>query len=484
MKKLLSFDEASNLNIIETQKLYSKFISKQFTKFLNYFPYGTDEAKHSEGMYIYLEDGKKILDITGGNGVLGLGHNHPRILNVRNKFNSKKIMEVNKQYFSKYTAALAHNLSTLLPPNLDYSFFANSGAEAVDGAIKLAYKYHNGEKKFILASDIAFHGKLIGSGSLSKDKENSFNFQKINGVLNFEYNNFESVERLIEEHKNNIYALIVEPYSASTLQELDTEFLLNVRAITKKYNIVLIYDEIYSGWAKVGNLMNFMRCCVDYESCNDDTKNCMCENIAPDILTLSKTLGGGKSSISTYVTRKEIYEKTYSSIQEFSLHSTTYSYFAEEAATALEAINVIIEDKYVEKLQNVSSILDHSFKKLQKKFPNKIVNINGKGLIRGIEFNLSFSKNDSSKLKNITNKFKKNEIEKLIIASYISYLYDNHNILVGIVDNEKPMIRISPSNIINKNEILSLFDALEDMLEKNLFTIISKFIKTYIANHF
>ena len=91
MKKLLSFDEASNLNIIETQKLYSKFISKQFTKFLNYFPYGTDEAKHSEGMYIYLEDGKKILDITGGNGVLGLGHNHPRILNVRNKFNSKKI---------------------------------------------------------------------------------------------------------------------------------------------------------------------------------------------------------------------------------------------------------------------------------------------------------------------------------------------------------------------------------------------------------
>ena len=484
MKKLLSFDEASNLNIIETQKLYSKFISKHFTKFLNYFPYGTDEVMHSEGMYIHLKDGKKILDITGGNGVLGLGHNHPRILNVRNKFNSKKIMEVNKQYFSKYTAALAHNLSNLLPPNLDYSFFANSGAEAVDGAIKLAYKYHNGEKKYILASDIAFHGKLIGSGSLSKEKENSFNFQKINGVLNFEYNKFESVERLIKEHKNDIYALIVEPYSASTLQESDTEFLLNVRAITKKYNIVLIYDEIYTGWAKVGNLMNFMRCCVNYESCNDDPGNCKCENIAPDILTLSKTLGGGKSSISTYVTRKEIYEKTYSSIQEFSLHSTTYSYFAEEAATALEAINVIIEDKYVEKLQNVSSILDEGFKKLQNKFPNKIVNIKGKGLIRGIEFNLSFSKNDSSKLKNITNRFKKNEFERLIIASYISYLYDNHNILVGIVDSEKPMIRISPSNIINKNEILSLFDSLEDMLEKNLFNIISKFIKTYIANYF
>jgi acetylornithine/succinyldiaminopimelate/putrescine aminotransferase len=123
MKKLYSFDEASNLNINEIQKLYSKFISKHFTKFLTYFPYGSDTTKYSEGMYIYLEDGKKILDITGGNGVLGLGHNHPRILNVRNEFNSQKIMEVNKQYFSKYTAALAHNLSTLLPLKLKLFIF-------------------------------------------------------------------------------------------------------------------------------------------------------------------------------------------------------------------------------------------------------------------------------------------------------------------------------------------------------------------------
>jgi len=484
MKKLLSFDEVSNLNINETQELYSQFISKHFTKFLNYFPYGKDLVNYSEGMYIYLEDGKKILDITGGNGVLGLGHNHPRILNVRNKFNSEKIMEVNKQYFSKYTAALAHNLSNLLPPNLNYSFFANSGAEAIDGAIKLAYKYHSGERKYILASDIAFHGKLIGSGSLTKDKKNSFSFQKINDVLTFEYNKYESVETLIEKHKDNIYALIVEPYSASTLQELDTEFLIKLRSVTKKYNIVLIYDEIYTGWAKVGNLMNFMRVCKDHVNFNDSPSNCLCNNIAPDILTLSKTLGGGKSSISTYVTRKAIYEKTYSSIKEFSLHSTTYSYFAEEAATALEAINVIIEDNYVEKLKDVSSILEGNFIKLQNKFPNKIINIHGKGLIRGIEFNLSFSQKDSSKLKNITNKFKKNEFERLIIASYISYLYDKHNILVGIVDSEKPMIRISPSNIINENEILILFSALEDMLEKSLFNILSKFIKTYITNHF
>jgi len=230
--------------------------------------------------------------------------------------------------------------------------------------------------------------------------------------------------------------------------------------------------------------MNFMRCCTNYESCSDDLKNCMCENIAPDILTLSKTLGGGKSSISSYVTRKEIYEKTYSSIQEFSLHSTTYSYFAEEAATALEAINVIIEDRYVEKLQKVSKIFDDSFRKLQNKFPNKIVNIKGKGLIRGIEFNLSVLQSDSSKFGDVINKFKKREFERLIIATYMAYLYDQHSILVGIVDNEKPMIRVSPSNIIKEEEILIFFNALEDMLEKNTLNLILKFIKTYITNIF
>ena len=80
-------------------------------------------------------------------------------------------MEVHKTIFSPYLAALSHNIAQLLPKDLDYSFFCNSGAEAVEGAMKLAYKYHDGSRKTILHSDISFHGKLLGSASITASKE-------------------------------------------------------------------------------------------------------------------------------------------------------------------------------------------------------------------------------------------------------------------------------------------------------------------------
>ena len=104
------------------------FINPNQTNIFSSLPFGNDTFEKAEGVYmrIFL----KILDFTGGLGVLGLGHNHPEILQTRIEFQKEKRVEVHKIIFSKYMAALTSSISSLLPENLKKSFFLNSGAEA------------------------------------------------------------------------------------------------------------------------------------------------------------------------------------------------------------------------------------------------------------------------------------------------------------------------------------------------------------------
>ena len=238
---LISTSKCEQLTLKEVQKYYSKFINPALSKSLKAFSFGNDLVKSANNITITLSNSRKILDFTGGLGVLNFGHNPKKILRERIKFQKKFRMEVHKNFFSQYSAALAYNISQISPGNLNYSYFCNSGAEAVDGAIKLAYKSYGGKRKIILHSDIAFHGKLLGSLSVSSASENSFNFPKINFGKIYKFNNLKNLELIISRYKKKIFAIIVEPYSASTYRENSLEFLKKCRSLCDKYGIKLIF---------------------------------------------------------------------------------------------------------------------------------------------------------------------------------------------------------------------------------------------------
>ena len=138
-KKIYSVEDAEKLNINEVVELYKKYINPNQAQIFSNLPYGKDIFSSAKGVYIYTANGKKILDFTGGLGVLGLGHNHKKIIDSRIKFQEKNRMEVHKIVFSQYMAALSNNLACLLPGKLNKSFFLNSGAEAVEAAIKVCF---------------------------------------------------------------------------------------------------------------------------------------------------------------------------------------------------------------------------------------------------------------------------------------------------------------------------------------------------------
>ena len=147
----------------EVRDLYRRYVSAKQVDLIGSFGFGRDLAAHAEGAWITTRSGRRILDFTGGIGVLNHGHNHPRILAARAEFARKHRMEVHKNFLSPYVAALSHNIAQLMPGDLNVSYFPNSGAEAVEGALKMAYKVHGGQRAFVLHADISFHGKLFAA---------------------------------------------------------------------------------------------------------------------------------------------------------------------------------------------------------------------------------------------------------------------------------------------------------------------------------
>ena len=115
INQLLSYQDALNISQEKTFELYRSYINSSQVDLISSFGFGNDEVEYAKGCYIYTKCGKKILDVTGGIGVLNHGHNHDRILKVRSHFSENNKMEVHKNYFSPFLAALSHNIARILP---------------------------------------------------------------------------------------------------------------------------------------------------------------------------------------------------------------------------------------------------------------------------------------------------------------------------------------------------------------------------------
>lgn len=469
-RKLFSIDDSENLSGKEIKELYKEHVNPIYEDVFSSFSIGQELVDHAEGVWIYTKSGKKVLDATGGQGVLNHGHNHPAILAARIKYQQQKRMEVHKTIFSPYLAALSSNVAAVLPADLDYPFFCNSGAEAVDGAIKMAHKFHNGSRQFILHSDISYHGKLLGSGSITASKELHFNFPKIPGARAFEYGNMESIKKLIGDLRkadgsSDIYALFIEPFSASSFRRCDKEFLQELRRICSVEKIVLVFDEIFTGWCKTGNVFYFM----DHD-------------VVPDILTMSKTLGGGKSSISAFVASNVLLKKTFANHRDFVLHSTTYNGFGEECATAIEAINIIVNEDYVSKSRKIGLLVERRIERMRERFPDQVTGYAGMGALYSIRLNIKTDLLDKV-LKLIPVEMLQQDkfVTQVILASVTDWLFSHYNIYAYFTPDG---INFSPPVIIEEGEIEYFFESLEKTLEAGFFTVASSFIANRLLKVF
>ncbi len=315
------------------------------------------EVSHGEGIYLFDTDGNRFIDCISGIAVSTLGHRHPRIVEaIRKQLDFHLHTHVYGEHIIASQVALAEKLASVLPPALSTSYFTNSGAEAVEGALKLARKYTS--RYEIIACKNAYHGSTAGAESLRSDLAyTSASRPSVPGIRHIQFNLPEDLSKIT----HRTAAVIIEPIQAEAGVITPLEgYLQAVRDRCNTTGTLLILDEIQTGMGRTGNLWAFEN-----------------ENIIPDILLLAKGFGGGLP-LGTFISSPDIMKV----ITDHPIlgHLTTFGGNALCCAASLETLNVILEEKLYQKASEHGSTMRNALQNHPA-----VKEVRGRGLMMAIE---------------------------------------------------------------------------------------------------
>ncbi|MDE2039136.1 MAG: putrescine aminotransferase [Elusimicrobia bacterium] len=312
--------------------------------------------------------GRKYLDLLGGYGIFNVGHRHPKVIEaVTNQLKRQALHS--QELLEPFRAILAKLIHDITPGDLQFSFFGNSGAEAVEGAMKLAM-LHTGRKSFVAATE-AFHGKTLGAlSATAKSKFRQPFLPILPDCYHVPYGDADYIEsalRSADDVGNDIAAVILEPVQGEGgINVPPDDYLPRVRDLCDRYGALLIVDEVQTGMGRTGKMF-----CVDHW------------NVVPDIMTLGKAMGGGVMPIGAFVSNKTIWEQLF---PEPWLHSTTFGGNPLACVAAIANIHVLLEEKLPERAEKMGGEMINKLRGLRRRFPKLCVDVRGKGLMIGLEF--------------------------------------------------------------------------------------------------
>jgi putrescine aminotransferase len=371
--------------------------------------------------------GREYLDCLGGYGMMDLGWSHPDVVAaVRDQLTYRTPMP-SQELIDPLRGVLARLMAQITPGDIQYSFFAASGTEAVEGAIKLA-KMYTRKSGFIVAVK-AFHGKTMGSLSMigKADYREPVGVLYGGPVYHVPFGDADAVERQLEICKKigvGVAGVLMEPIQgeAGALVPPD-DFWPRIREATKHYGTLLLADEVQTGLGRTGKLWG-----VDHW------------NVVPDILSVAKSLGGGVMPISAFCSTEEIWQCMM--YPNPFIHTTTTGGNALACAAAIAAINVTLRDKLWEVAAAKGEYLIPKLQALAVKYPQIYKAITGKGLLIGMHFQTP-------------------EIGYQVAAG----LFKRGVLVAGTLISAQT-IRIEPPLVITYEEIDALLNRLEDTLRE------------------
>jgi acetylornithine/succinyldiaminopimelate/putrescine aminotransferase len=296
-------------------------------------PIGIEMVK-AEGIYLWDKEGKKYVDLIAGFSVCNIGHSHPKVVKaVQEQAAQYMHLIVYGEFIESPQIAYAKLLTDLLPPSLNCVYFTNSGAEATEGAMKLA-KRVTGRSK-IIAFNKAYHGSTQGALSVMGDEywRNAFR-PLLPDVYHFDYND----EAVLDEIDSRTACVIVETVQAeSGITAPSKEWLQAIRQKCDAHCVLLILDEIQAGFGRTGSLWAFEQM-----------------GIVPDILLLGKALGGGMPLGAFIASQRMMHTLTYDPVLG---HITTFGGHPVSCAAGKAALEVLLDGNYIQAIREKEKLL-------------------------------------------------------------------------------------------------------------------------------
>ncbi|MDN5481956.1 MAG: ornithine--oxo-acid transaminase [Chryseobacterium sp.] len=322
-----------------------------------------------EGVFVWDVEGKKYYDFLSAYSAVNQGHSHPKIVAAL-VHQAQKLALTSRAFYNSNLAEYEQKITTLF--GFDKVLPMNSGAEAVETAVKLARKWSYEVKGIsenaakIIVCENNFHGRTTTIVSFSNDPDANQNYGPFTpGFIKIPYNDTAALEEVLNREAGNIAAFLVEPIQGEAgVYVPDEGFLKNASELCKKHNVLFIADEVQTGIARTGQLIA-----------------CHHENVQPDILILGKALSGGMYPVSAVLANDNIMN-----VIKPGQHGSTFGGNPIACAVAVAALGVVADEKLSERAEQLGQLFRSEIEKIIEK-NSLITKVRGKGLLNAILIN-------------------------------------------------------------------------------------------------
>ena len=450
------------MDVARMTDLFKAHINPGQLHFMKLLGFHKVKVERAEGMYYIDQNGRKILDFFGGFGSLAFGHNHPRILEARTRFQEEKRHEIAIAFMSQYASALAHNLAACSPRDLDMVFLGSSGSEAMEAAVKLAERAAGPKRPKIVYAENSFHGKTKGVLAVTDGQLYRGEFKLTDNTVRVPFGDIEAIENAFRSDPEIGVIVLETVQGGGGIIKAEGEFWKKLRALCDQYNVIWVADEVQCGFGRTGRFYAFEH-----------------YDVVPDITALAKSLGGGKAAVGAMIARREVYMKAYGTPKTAMIHAqATFGGIGEACITSIEAMNILYDEGLIENADQTGAYLLERLEALREKHPRIIKEVRGQGFMVGLEFQ-DFSQTLPAVLRPVVGML--DDKLKGSLSGFVgALLLRDYDVLVAFTEYNRNVIRLEPPLICQREHVDTFVNALDSLLSRGVVSIVKDFVKSQV----
>jgi len=421
----------------ENFSLHAKYINPQLARVLGTIEFDRFYVK-GEGCYLIDDEGGRYLDFLSGFGVFALGRSHPAIVGALHDALDADLPNLVQMDCSLLPGILAQELVKRSHPGIERVCFTNSGAEAIESAIKFARAAT--KRTRILYCDHAFHGLTTGALSLNGGKEFRSGFGPLlPGVDMVPFGDIGALAR--ELRKGDVAAFVIEPIQGKGVNLAPDDFWPEAQALCHRHKTLLVLDEVQAGLGRTGTFF-----------CHEQF------GITPDIITVSKALSGGYVPVGAMLSTAAVSDAVFSSMDRAVVHSSTFASNQLAMVAGLATLAAFDDEEILDRVQRTGKAFTKSLAPLVERY-EFLHEVRGRGLMIGLVFG-------EPTTPSLRRRFRMIEAMRPALFSQMMVvpLFHRHKILTQVAADNMNVVKLLPPLIAGDDEVELFADALDDVL--------------------
>ncbi|MCA8920737.1 MAG: aspartate aminotransferase family protein [Planctomycetes bacterium] len=421
----------------EIYDLHRRHINPQFVKVLQTIKFDRD-FRSGRGAYLYDAEGNEYLDLISGYGTFNIGRNHPHLKATLDNVARLDLPNLVKMDVPRLAGLLAEKLVDLAPEGLDRVFFANSGAETVESAIKFARAATG--KPGILYADHAFHGLSMGALSLNGSEQFRGPFGPLLADARpIPFDDLPALEAALK--RKDVCAFVVEPIQGKGVYVPAEDYFREAKRLCEKYGALLVMDEVQTGFGRTGTFF-------------------ACEQwgVSPHILTVAKALSGGMIPSGAVLCTDAVHKKTFNRMDRCVVHGSTFYMSDLAMAAGLATLEVMEAEDTVGNARRMGALLKDGLESLKTRH-SIIREVRGRGLMLAVEFGAP-----SGFFNKLGRKLSQAVETGLFTQAVVMTLLDEHHILSQTAGHKVDILKFLPTLTINEADVQRIVEALDKTL--------------------